>query len=118
MNLLFLLTGKRELGVLPSTQTLSKFLTSDWFWHSSKSEDQERSQRLDHAVCGFFWSHKSKEIAEMVWIGVPKLVQCFLDEAVRVGHPKSLLCRTPDPVLGMLVDTLLGSEIQNANPLR
>ena len=58
------------------------------------------------------WSPKPKPTAEVIWIGIPRSVQSFLNDAIQKGHPKSLLTRVPDPALQKLVDNLLGSRLK------
>ena len=70
------------------------------------------SETTHHLVCGFAWSPNQKPTAEVIWVGIPRSVQSFLNDAIQKGHPKSLLTRVPDPALQKLVDNLLGSRLK------
>ena len=102
-------------GLNPSldSESLRNSLSSRWSWKTKRTGDAEMtSETTHHLVCGFAWSPNQKPTAEVIWIGIPRSVQSFLNDAIQKGHPKSLLTRVPDPALQKLVDNLLGSRLK------
>ena len=107
--------GNIRAGLNPSldSESLRNLLSSRWSWKTKGTGEAEMtSETAHHLVCGFAWSPNQKPTAEVIWIGIPRSVQSFLNDAIQKGHPKSLLTRVPDPALQKLVDNLLGSRLK------
>ena len=102
-----------------STESLSRNLSPAWSW-ATKSED-EGPRAEDHGlhtegkVCGFLQQAHKLPMAEVVWIGVPRSVESFLEDAVKAGHPRSLFARVKHQTLDTLVANLLTSKIRAPN---
>ena len=88
-------------------------LTHRWSW-ALKSEVPIIEGQPDDShlsmVCGMHEPQNFIETAEIVWVGIPREPEDFLEKAVSAGHPKSLLDFEVDPQVSLLIDNLLESQ--------
>jgi len=103
--------GSVRVCVLPSIgpSKLKNLPSADWDWcicapSSTKTKDSTE-------VCGSFRACKQSQAIEVIWVGIPREPEDFLQRAVAAGHPKALLDVETDPQMTMLIDNLLGSGV-------
>ena len=105
--------GSVRVCVCPevSMAKLQDTLCNKWSWAlCSESPDEPQSQVSP--VCGMLEPRNFVETAEIIWLGIPREPDDFLEKAVLAGHPKRLLDSEVDPQVSLLIDNLLESPIR------
>ena len=94
---------------------LEVVLTHRWSWALTSEVPIIAGQSdISHLsmVCGMLEPQNYVEAAEVVWVGIPREPEDFLEKAVLAGHPKSLLDFEVDPQVSLLIDNLLESQVR------
>ncbi|CAE7816673.1 unnamed protein product [Symbiodinium sp. CCMP2456] len=70
-----------------------------------------KQSRKARPLVSEFCAYDAWAALEVIWVGIPREPEDFLQRAVAAGHPKALLDVETDPQMTMLIDNLLGSGV-------
>ncbi|CAE6932646.1 unnamed protein product [Symbiodinium natans] len=108
--------GQVRAAVCPKVEEdrLKQVLTSAWTWCTTLDAEPNlpvEDSMSSFEVCGMCSPSNFVETAEIVWVGIPREPEDFLQQAVKVGHPRRMITSDEDPTLTTLLENLLAPRL-------